>query len=336
MKPITNRSPLISVIIDSYNYGRFIEEAIDSVLNQTFPAGDMEIIVVDDGSTDDTQARIKKYKDKIKYIYKSNRGQASALNAGFENAKGEIIAFLDSDDYWHPQKISSIAEIFEGPAKVDFIYHNLNVIDANRNLIKPYYYYHRNNDVMIKDIDIDDYLKGRIILNVPMSGISVRVEYLMNLMPIPESYSICADAYLHFFLPFYAKTFAFIWAPLGSYRIHGNNLFEGNAGKVSTEIETYKMLAGHIKGYAADHNYDASWLINEIGFSIRCMDDLRDEKKISFSIITSVLKTHRKLLRDAGLKIYFSLFFEYRKAQALRLFERIKNSVTKCIEILRS
>jgi len=70
----------ITVLIDTYNYGRYIEEAIESVLAQDFPAEEMEILVVDDGSTDDTRARVGKYADRVKYIYKKNGGQASAFN----------------------------------------------------------------------------------------------------------------------------------------------------------------------------------------------------------------------------------------------------------------
>src|ERR1043166_8636595 len=76
------RAPFISVLIGTYNYGVFIEDAIDSVLRQTFAPGETEIVVVDDGSTDDTRERLKRYKGAIRYVYKENGGQASALNVG--------------------------------------------------------------------------------------------------------------------------------------------------------------------------------------------------------------------------------------------------------------
>ena len=93
---------LISVLITTYNYGRFIEECIDSVLAQEYPSDKLEIIVVDDGSTDDTSERVQKYESKIHYIQKSNGGQASALNIGVANSHGEIICILDADDYFFP------------------------------------------------------------------------------------------------------------------------------------------------------------------------------------------------------------------------------------------
>src|ERR1700687_5273333 len=84
--------PYVTALIDTYNQGSFIEEAIDSVLAQDFPADQMEILVVDDGSADDTRERMKKYSDRVRYIYKENGGQASALNRGFAESQGEIVA----------------------------------------------------------------------------------------------------------------------------------------------------------------------------------------------------------------------------------------------------
>src|SRR5690348_4302755 len=89
----------VTALIDAYNYGRFIEEAIESVLGQGVPAEQLEILVVDDGSVDDTCARVKKYAGHVTYLYKENGGQASAFNFGISRAKGEIVALLDADDY---------------------------------------------------------------------------------------------------------------------------------------------------------------------------------------------------------------------------------------------
>lgn len=91
--------PKVSVIIPSYNRGNFIEETINSVLNQTF--NNFEILVVDDGSTDNTKEIVSKIKDeRLKYIYKENGGVSSARNLGMTKAAGKFICFLDSDDLW--------------------------------------------------------------------------------------------------------------------------------------------------------------------------------------------------------------------------------------------
>ena len=93
----------ISVIIPTYNYGRFIKEAVESVLKQTFPVA--EIIVVDDGSTDNTEEIVKALGEKVRYIKQENNGVGAARNNGVKNSYGDLIAFLDADDLWLPKKI---------------------------------------------------------------------------------------------------------------------------------------------------------------------------------------------------------------------------------------
>ena len=108
-------NPSISVIIPAYNYGRFIGEAIGGVLSQTLPAA--EIIVVDDGSTDETAAEVAKFGDKVRYIKQENAGVCAARNKGVANSTGEFIAFLDADDIWHPTKLEKqIAKFAEDDA----------------------------------------------------------------------------------------------------------------------------------------------------------------------------------------------------------------------------
>jgi len=102
--------PLISVIIPTYNSAEYIEEALGSVFEQTFQ--DFEIIVVDDGSTDNTAEVLKKYGDRIRYIYQENNGPASARNRGIRAARGEYIAFLDADDLWVTTKLEKQVELF--------------------------------------------------------------------------------------------------------------------------------------------------------------------------------------------------------------------------------
>ncbi|MBC8393906.1 MAG: glycosyltransferase [Deltaproteobacteria bacterium] len=107
----TTGTPIVSVIIPTFNRGWIIREAIDSVLNQAF--GNFELIVVDDGSTDNTLDILTAYKNRITLIKQRNRGVSAARNRGMDAASGRFIAFLDSDDLWLPQKLNRQIEFFD-------------------------------------------------------------------------------------------------------------------------------------------------------------------------------------------------------------------------------
>src|SRR5271154_7189482 len=98
--------PFVSVLIDTYNHERFIEKAIVSVLEQDFPATEREILVVDDGSSDSTPEIIRKFAPQVRLLRKVNGGQASAFNAGIPECRGEVVSFLDGDDWWAPHKLT--------------------------------------------------------------------------------------------------------------------------------------------------------------------------------------------------------------------------------------
>jgi glycosyltransferase involved in cell wall biosynthesis len=97
------RSPLVSTIIPTYNRAHLVREAVDSVLAQTYP--NVELIVVDDGSTDDTQAQLKRYGNRIRVLTQQNAGPSAARNRGIEVSRGDLISFLDSDDLWLTTKL---------------------------------------------------------------------------------------------------------------------------------------------------------------------------------------------------------------------------------------
>ena len=123
----------ISVVIPTYNNAEFLIKAIESVLDQKYEA--YEIIVVDDGSTDDTQSVIKPYMAKISYFLKSNTGVASARNVGINNAKGNYIAFLDSDDLWSNNKLKETVKVIEQYPDVGLIHTGAYRVNRNGRIL---------------------------------------------------------------------------------------------------------------------------------------------------------------------------------------------------------
>lgn len=115
-----------SIVIPSYNYGRFVGQAIDSALRQTRPTG--EVIVVDDGSTDDTRAVISRFGARVRAVFKENGGHASAINAGCLSAKGDVVFLLDADDELLPETVETVLAAWK-PETV-MIHCRLSLMDA--------------------------------------------------------------------------------------------------------------------------------------------------------------------------------------------------------------
>jgi glycosyltransferase involved in cell wall biosynthesis len=210
--------PLVTALIDTYNQGRFIEEAIESVLAQDYPRERMEILVVDDGSTDDTTERVKRFGARIRYIRKANGGQASALNLGFSESRGEIIALLDGDDTWHAHKLTAITRTLETNPNAVLAYHPMAFFNATTRQTLT------NNTFFP--------VSGRILSSmesalrygsVSTSNMALQRKVVERLSPIPEGMRIYADSYLAYLAVFLGPVVA-VNEPLTRYRIHGDNL----------------------------------------------------------------------------------------------------------------
>lgn len=113
-------NPLISVVIPTYNYRKYVVEAIESVLAQSYQP--LEVIVADDGSTDGTGEELARYGDRIRYFYQENRGLPAARNLGIRAAGGEYVAFLDSDDLWQPTKLERQMAVMERDPRVGVVF----------------------------------------------------------------------------------------------------------------------------------------------------------------------------------------------------------------------
>lgn len=121
--------PKVSIITPTYNRERFIGEAVESVLDQTF--ADFELLIVDDGSTDSTVERLRQYREdpRVQYFHQENQGQSIARNHALQHARGEFICFLDSDNAWVPDKLERQFAAFEETPDVDVVYGDIITID---------------------------------------------------------------------------------------------------------------------------------------------------------------------------------------------------------------
>lgn len=270
-----NANPEISVIIVAYDYGRYIEAAIDSVLNQTVSPSAYEVIVVDDGSHDDTRERVAKYNQRVIYCYKDNGGQASAFNTGIRIAKGKFISFLDADDYWYPEKLEKVLNEFRESEHIDVVYHSLRLVDDQDKDLgvfpKTYSYIAKENPFGI-------FKEGRTPFGSTTSGLSFRTSVLVKLLPLPEDFKICADSYLMLAIQFLAHSFAVIEVPLACYRLHGANHWAMSQlaetaptpqTKLS-EINMLKMILHHLDRLTGDCNCVQHRTIMDLRLKIFC------------------------------------------------------------------
>jgi len=205
------------VIICNYNYDKYLGEAIESVIKQTYK--NIELIIVDDGSSDNSRKIIESFNDiRITKIYQENSGQAAAFNAGFERCKGEYVAFLDSDDFWFPNKLEKTIPIFNND-NISIVQHNLVVIDEKS---KKLGHSHPGLKPGLKNVLTEYFKKNHTGFFCPTSGVICRKKDLAKIFPLSPEWKICADAAFTRPLPIFGLVFT-CKEDLGTYRIHNQN-----------------------------------------------------------------------------------------------------------------
>ena len=129
--------PMVTVVTPSYNQGQFLEETIRSVLDQDYPL--IEYIIIDGGSTDNSVDLIRAYQDRIAWwVSEPDRGQTDAINKGFARAKGEILAWLNSDDTYLPGAISDAVAFLQAHPQVGMVYGDANLVDDSGACLGPF------------------------------------------------------------------------------------------------------------------------------------------------------------------------------------------------------
>jgi glycosyltransferase involved in cell wall biosynthesis len=216
-------NPLVSIAINNYNYGRFLKQAIDSALTQTYSP--VEVVVVDDGSTDNSREIITSYGDKIVPILKANGGQASAFNAGFSASRGEIICFLDADDMFLPEKVASVVEVLGNSSERDWCFHPLTLVNAKSEIIESDTKKHLTTPLREYDLrmQIQRGKADKHFSYTSTSGLSMRRSLLSQIFPMPEAKGISLnDGYLTF-TSLGLSPGVVLNQQLGLYRIHSSN-----------------------------------------------------------------------------------------------------------------
>lgn len=243
-------SPFFSVLITTYNYGPFVGQAVESILTQEFPPESVEVLVVDDGSTDHTAECVKKYLPHVEYLRKENGGQASALNAGLLRARGEIVCLLDADDLFLPQKLRRLADAFQKDPTLGMVYHRLQEWHTETGEKRDWEFVEVSGDLRKTPN------RFKVFTPQPTSAIALRRSVLSALLPIPERIRMLADCYLVALLPFVAPVLA-IPETLALYRIHGGNQYtKGLPDPMEVrrkKLEMWRVVIAEMRRWLTEH-----------------------------------------------------------------------------------
>lgn len=208
----------LSVLINNFNYGRYLRPCIDSVLSQACP--DFEVVVVDDGSTDDSREILASYGQQIRTVLKENGGQASSFNAGFAAAGGDILFLLDADDAFLPGKLARIAELYDRN-EIDWCFDRVTTEESDQ---PP-------AELQVTLFDKRDTLRkgGFPSLPVPTSGLSFRRSLLSQILPMSVATDVVlSDNYIKFAAAYLGRG-AIVETPLTFQRIHASNRYTGTS-----------------------------------------------------------------------------------------------------------
>ncbi|MEM7712007.1 MAG: glycosyltransferase [Cyanobacteria bacterium P01_A01_bin.68] len=252
-------TPLISILIPNYNYAKYISEALDSVLEQTYPH--FEAIVCDDGSKDNSCEIIESYvrKDsRIKLISKKNGGVANALNVAYNKSKGEIICILDADDVWMSNKLEKLLELYTSNPLCGFAIHNVIEIDGQGNFLKTDPKYNHLASGWMGQVSLQN---GGFVYDIPpASALSIRREIGEKIFPLNEAFTRNADSLIFRLAPFVTVIGAEMEA-LSKFRLHGSNT-------TSQTILTVNMLEREQITFEQVYHEQKQFLTNVYGEEI--------------------------------------------------------------------
>lgn len=223
-------NPLVTIITPSYNQGQFVEQTIQSVLNQTYTH--IEYIFVDGGSTDQTMEIVEKYQEDIDIIiHEKDEGQADAINKGLKLANGELVGWINSDDILYPECVEKIVEIYtQNPDGAIFYPSHLDWIDNEGKIIGKH---------MVKIPNRDYLLNENYVVIQPGSFYFLRFIKELNYLDIMNHY--CMDLALWLDLLNYGKIyFVDNNKPLSAFRIHDGS--KTDTGKIDFLMNIKKVL----------------------------------------------------------------------------------------------
>jgi glycosyltransferase involved in cell wall biosynthesis len=212
---------LVTIIIPTYNYAHYIQQAIDSVLNSDFPQDEIEIIVIDDGSQDNTAEIVSAYGSRVKYIFQENSGKAWATKVGIDHSTGKYLFNLDADDFFLPNKLKEVVQIFENNPDIVHVAHPALCWKVDEDTKSPELIPKSIIGRKVSGRDLLTFFYRRGMLFGGGSTFAGRMEAIRK-FSIPKEVDIYIDEYLVMCTLNQGYSY-FIDSSLSIWRIHGNN-----------------------------------------------------------------------------------------------------------------
>lgn len=231
-------TPLLSVLINTYNHEKYIEQAIQSVMEQDFPASDYEIVVVDDGSTDRTPEIVAKFAPRVRLLRKKNGGQASAFNFAFPELRGEIISLLDGDDWFAPGKLTAVTKALGQHPEAAAVGHAYREVhEETSEVILRAVQRPRLFGLESWEAARESVLGWRFLFT---STITIRRNALQRVIPIPECLVFCGEGPVA--MAALAGSAYVLMDPLMNYRVHRNSFHAADATDPSRHRRMLEMI----------------------------------------------------------------------------------------------
>lgn len=318
-------SPLVSVIISNYNYGQFLADTIQSVLDQTYRR--IEIIVVDDGSTDHSHDVLSRFEDMISPLYRDHQGQCAALNAGFNLSHGDIVIFLDSDDCLVADAIERLTRPFRSNIALTKSQGYMNAVNAKGRLLGWTVPYRLSPSGDYKEMVLK---YGPSVINQAWtSGNAWARWFIEKVLPLPEDpeNKVHPDGCLNPLATLYGSIVT-LEKPVGLYRLHEHNIgpfgLEFSAPSLSMELKwkqnAYEFIAQRATNLGLKPSLDqwfkgpAFWKDKLKTYAIFLMDPSQKPPQFQELVFASYKSEGKGILKATVLTVILTvIWFSPRK-----------------------
>lgn len=295
--------PRVSVIVPSYNCARYLGRAIDSASEQTYK--DYEIVLVDDGSTDDTKDVAMRYGKKVTYLYQQNQGLSAARNQGISKASGELLAYLDADDMWYPEKLERQVAFLDAHQECGIVHSEMSIINEQDEVLHVRFYEETQRSVP------QGYCLRQLLMRCHIQPVTVvERRNVFDLVGGFEKQLLVAQDYLHWIMiAAEGQAIGYLVEPLGKYRWRAGSLIENRPRLLEDYVRICDILL-HEKPIASRHGAECADILRARSYKVQrelaYLDRIQGRNESAKRRLASLIKK-----RPSQFELYVDLLKAY-------------------------